>query len=65
MARAMCVKNGSDPTYEPDADHDGIPDSRDNCPAKWNSNQKDRDGDGLGDACDPTPDGNGYPGPTP
>jgi CSLREA domain-containing protein len=36
-----------------DADHDGIPDARDNCPTVANANQSDVDGDALGDACDP------------
>jgi N-acetylneuraminic acid mutarotase len=39
----------------PDADHDGIPDSTDNCPLIANADQADRDHDGVGDACDPTP----------
>jgi hypothetical protein len=54
----------------PDADGDGVPDGSDNCadifnPAlpldgshaedPWACLQGDFDGDGLGDACDPTP----------
>ena len=39
----------------PDADHDGVPDSRDNCPAVANPTQTDTDGDGIGDACDNCP----------
>jgi len=39
----------------PDADKDGIPDSRDNCPAVDNPDQADTDGDGVGDACDRCP----------
>jgi hypothetical protein len=36
-----------------DSDGDNAPDSNDNCPALANPNQKDRDNDGTGDACDP------------
>src|SRR5664279_65879 len=36
----------------PDEDHDGIPDFRDNCPKVSNPDQKDSDGNGIGDACD-------------
>ena len=36
----------------PDADRDGIPDERDNCPAVANEGQFDTDGDGVGNACD-------------
>jgi len=39
----------------PDADHDGVPDSRDNCPAVANPDQADADDDGVGDACDTCP----------
>ena len=39
----------------PDADGDGVPDSRDNCPNVYNPDQSDKDGDGIGDVCDNCP----------
>lgn len=48
-----------------DQDNDGRPDSRDNCPETVNPSQLDSDDDGIGDACDDTPngadDGDGIP----
>ena len=41
------------PTVFKDADNDFVPDSMDNCPNISNNSQMDRDGDGLGDLCDP------------
>jgi opacity protein-like surface antigen len=42
-----------------DTDNDGIADNIDNCPQKYNPDQKDSNGDGIGDVCDkgtpPTP----------
>ncbi len=42
-----------------DRDHDGVPDSVDNCPFTANPGQEDADGDSIGDACD----GCGLPDP--
>ena len=38
-----------------DFDGDGIKNSEDNCPNTPNADQKDFDGDNIGDACDPNP----------
>ncbi len=40
---------------EPDADSDGVPDERDNCPAIANAGQENSDADTKGDACDNCP----------
>jgi peptidoglycan/xylan/chitin deacetylase (PgdA/CDA1 family) len=42
-----------------DPDRDGVGDPRDNCPLKSNPGQGDLNGDGVGDACAPTPLGCG------
>jgi hypothetical protein len=49
-------------TVAPDADRDGVRDPTDNCQTASNPDQRDGDGDGLGDACDPTPNGSSMPG---
>ncbi|KZZ59634.1 thrombospondin type 3 repeat-containing protein, partial [Oleiphilus sp. HI0123] len=43
--------NDAAPTSR-DGDEDGVGDGRDNCPVNSNSDQRDSDGDGQGDACD-------------
>ncbi len=40
----------------PDTDGDGVPNSTDNCPQDPNPGQRDTDGDGLGNKCDPDDD---------
>ena len=42
-----------------DLDGDGIPDSEDNCTVVPNLAQRDTDGDGFGNICDPDVDGDG------
>ena len=42
---------------DPDTDDDGVPDPVDNCPLTSNPGQNDTDGDGVGNACDITPNG--------
>jgi len=46
-----------------DLDLDKIPDRMDNCPSRYNFNQRDADQDGFGDACSKVedPDGDGMP----
>ena len=40
-------------TFGPDTDGDGVPDHMDNCTAVANADQRDTDGDGYGNRCDP------------
>jgi hypothetical protein len=43
----------------PDCDHDGVPDTHDNCRTVWNPDQVNTEGDLTGDACDPDDDNDG------
>jgi hypothetical protein len=42
-----------------DTDNDGIPDTSDNCTLVFNPSQRDTDGDGFGNMCDPDFDNDG------
>ncbi|MGH2758784.1 MAG: thrombospondin type 3 repeat-containing protein [Actinomycetota bacterium] len=42
--------------WDGDTDNDGVDQDMDNCPTVPNRYQADRDGDGTGNACDPTDD---------
>jgi hypothetical protein len=56
-AITFTCQGGSGPPTGPDADGDGILDGTDNCPVSPNPDQADNDADGLGNACDPQPNG--------
>lgn len=45
-----CTEQGY--CQEQDTDNDGIPDREDNCVSRRNSDQRDRDGNGVGDDCE-------------
>lgn len=44
----ICITPGA----PPDFDEDGVPDDLDNCPEKFNPDQKDENENGIGDACE-------------
>jgi hypothetical protein len=44
------------PPPPPDQDKDGVPDFRDNCVSLANPDQRDIDGDGIGTACEDSPE---------
>jgi hypothetical protein len=49
------VVHEKDESINLDIDNDSVPNRIDNCPTINNNSQMDRDGDGLGDVCDPYP----------
>jgi hypothetical protein len=65
IAPGVYAAGGDQFTYTfNDSDGDGVCDEVDNCPAVCNPQQLDRDGDGLGDLCDPSPGCGGCNTPT-
>lgn len=62
IATLLCLASLLMPisAHAADTDSDGIDDATDNCPLVANPAQKDWDGDGLGDLCDPDDDNDGY-----
>ena len=54
-----CDQNGVGDHLQGDADGDGRIDACDNCPAAYNTEQRDLDQDGTGDTCDDDIDGDG------
>jgi cysteine-rich repeat protein len=49
VARWLCGWHGGADTDEPQGD--GVPELCDNCPERYNEDQRDCDGDGVGDVC--------------
>ncbi|MEK9133862.1 MAG: dockerin type I domain-containing protein, partial [Pseudomonadota bacterium] len=47
------VDTGESDPLNPDTDGDGVKDGIDTCTLKTNSDQRDTDGDGFGNMCDP------------
>ena len=57
--RLNCHWGGGVLVNDLNVDLDGVADNVDNCPSVTNSDQRDTDSDGSGDACDPDKDGDG------
>lgn len=56
LLSSVTVANFAHAQTAKDSDKDGISDDSDNCKNIQNKSQSDKDGDGLGDACDPKND---------
>lgn len=52
-------------TPKKDSDRDGVTDDKDNCPNAANADQKDSNGNGIGDLCEPPPPPATAPAPAP
>ena len=59
----VCVNGVCAPIATDDRDGDGIADDGDICPDAVDPDQRDSDGDGVGDACDADADGDGVSSP--
>jgi hypothetical protein len=59
LATGLMVQTNGWSQANSDKDGDGVPDAIDNCTTVANPDQRDSDGDGIGNACDGDLDNNG------